>query len=131
TRAHTGAAHTDSEGLPKTQNNMIFQLVTYHDTAYVDSSAANVPEADVIGSGDAWYLSAGYLTPVHWVKRDKDDVTEFRGDDGKYARLLPGRTWIELVLVGRGNATDRPADPADLAKPIAPPPADGTGPTGQ
>jgi hypothetical protein len=131
TRIQNGALHTDSDGRPVTPTNVIFQFVTYHDTGYVDSSGAHVPEADVIGSGDAWYLSAGYLTPVHWIKRDKDDVTEFRGDDGKYARLLPGRTWIELVLVGRGNAVDRVADPTDAAKPIAPAPPDGTGPTGQ
>ena len=131
TRIQNGALHTDADGRPVTPTNVIFQFVTYHDTGYVDSSGAHVPEADVIGSGDGWFLSAGYLTPVHWVKRDKEDVTEFRGDDGKYARLLPGRTWVELVLVGRGTATDRPADPSDTAKPIAPPPNDGTGPTGQ
>ena len=131
TRIQNGALHTDAAGRPVTPTNVIFQFVTYHDTGYVDSSGAHVPEADVIGSGDAWFLSAGYLTPVHWIKRDKEDVTEFRGDDGKYARLLPGRTWIELVLVGRGTATDRAADPSDAARPIAPPPADGTGPTGQ
>ena len=131
TRIQNGALHTDADGRPVTPTNVIFQFVTYHDTGYVDSSGAHVPEADVVGSGDAWFLSAGYLTPVHWVKRDKEDVTEFRGDDGRYARLLPGRTWIELVLVGRGEAVDRPVDPTDQAKPVAPAPPDGTGPTGQ
>ena len=131
TRIQNGALHVDAAGRPVVPTNVIFQFVTYHDTGYVDSSGAHVPEADVIGSGDGWFLSAGYLAPVHWVKRDKDEVTEFRGDDGKYARLLPGRTWVELVLVGRGTATDRPADPADTAKPVAPPAPDGTGPTGQ
>ena len=131
TRIQNGALHVDAAGRAVTPTNVIFQFVTYHDTGYVDSSGAHVPEADVIGSGDGWFLSAGYLSHVNWVKHDKEDVTEFRGDDGKYARLLPGRTWIELVLVGKGSAVDRAADPSDLAKPVAPPPADGTGPTGQ
>ncbi|HVW31017.1 MAG TPA: DUF3048 domain-containing protein [Acidimicrobiia bacterium] len=130
TRIQNGSLHTDAEGRPVTPTNVIFQFVTYHDTGYVDSSGAHVPEADVVGSGDGWFLSAGYLSPVHWVKRDKDDVTEFRGEDGKFARLLPGRTWVELVLVGRGTATDRPETPDDAAKPVAPPPPDGTSPTG-
>ena len=130
TRIQNGSLHVDADGRPVTPANVIFQFVTYHDTGYVDSSGAHVPEADVIGSGDAWFLSAGYLTPVHWVKKDKDDVTEFRGLDGKFARLLPGRTWVELVLVGRGTATDRPVDPTDSAKPVAPPPPDNTTPTG-
>ena len=108
---------------------MIFQFVTYHDTGYVDSSGAKVPEADVVGTGEAWILSAGYLSPVRWEKRDNDDVTVFRGADGRYARLLPGRTWVELVPLGEGHATDRPADANDEAKPVAPPLPDGTGPS--
>ena len=108
---------------------MIFQFLTYRDTGYVDSSGAKVPEADVVGSGEAWILSAGYLCPVNWEKRNHNDVTVFRGVDGKYARLLPGRTWVELALVGRGTAADRPVDANDLAKPVAPPAPDGTGPS--
>jgi hypothetical protein len=130
-RIQNGALHVDAGGRPVVPTNVIFQFVTYHDTGYVDSSGAHVPEADVVGSGDGWFLSAGYLVPVHWVKRDKEDVTEFRADDGRYARLLPGRTWVELVQVGRANATDRPADAGDAAKPVAPPPPANTGPTGQ
>jgi hypothetical protein len=130
TRIQNGALHVDADGRPVTPTNVIFQFVTYHDTGYVDSSGAHVPEADVVGSGDAWFLSAGYVTPVHWAKRDKDAVTEYRGLDGKFARLLPGRTWVELVVGDRATATDRPLDPSDTAKPVAPPPPDNTTPTG-
>ena len=94
----------------------------------MDSSGAEVPEADVVGTGDAWFLSAGYLSPVKWEKFDKDHVTTFRGLDGAYARLLPGRTWVELVPIGAGSATDRPADANDAAKPVAPPAPDGSSP---
>jgi DUF3048 family protein len=119
----------DTAGRKVSPQNVIFQFVTYHDTGYVDSSGAHVPEADVVGSGDAWILTAGYLAPVHWEKRNDHDVTVFRGADGRYARLLPGRTWVELVLVGRGTATDRAVDPTDEARPVAPPAPDGTGPS--
>ncbi|MCA1847016.1 MAG: DUF3048 domain-containing protein, partial [Actinobacteria bacterium] len=129
TRIQNGSLHVDTAGRKVSPQNVIFQFVTYHDTGYVDSSGAHVPEADVVGSGDAWLLTAGYLAPVHWEKRNDHDVTVFRGTDGRYARLLPGRTWVELVLVDRGTATDRAVDPTDEARPVAPPAPDGTGPS--
>jgi hypothetical protein len=129
TRIQNGALHVDTAGRKVGPTNVIFQFVTYHDTGYVDSSGAKVPEADVVGSGEAWILSAGYLCPVNWEKLNHQDVTVFRGTDGRYARLLPGRTWVELALVGRGTAADRPVDANDLAKPVAPPAPDGTGPS--
>jgi hypothetical protein len=129
TRIQNGSLHVDTAGRTVSPQNVIFQFVTYHDTGYVDSSGAHVPEADVVGSGDAWILSAGYLCPVHWEKRDNHDVTVFRGSDGRYARLLPGRTWVELALGGRGTYAERPVDANDEAKPVAPPAPDGTGPS--
>jgi hypothetical protein len=129
TRIQNGSLHVDAAGRKVAPTNVIIQFVTYHDTGYRDSSGAEVPEADVIGKGDAWFLSAGYLSPVKWEKLDKDHVTTFRGLDGAYARLLPGRTWVELVPVGLGSATDRPADANDATRPVAPPAPDGSGPT--
>ncbi|MGH9008515.1 MAG: DUF3048 C-terminal domain-containing protein, partial [Acidimicrobiia bacterium] len=129
TRIQNESLHVDTAGRKVAPTNVIFQFVTYRDTGYVDSSGAKVPEADVVGSGEAWILSAGYLCPVRWEKRDHHDVTVFRGIDDKYARLLPGRTWVELALVGRGTMTERPVDANDLAKPVAPPAPDGTGPS--
>jgi Protein of unknown function (DUF3048) C-terminal domain len=129
TRIQNGSLHVDTAGRKVSPQNVIFQFVTYHDTGYVDSSGAHVPEADVVGSGEAWILTAGYLAPVRWEKRNDHDVTVFRGADGRYGRLLPGRTWVELVLVGRGTATERAVDPTDEARPVAPPAPDGTGPS--
>jgi hypothetical protein len=128
TRIQNGALHVDAAGRKVAPTNVIIQFVTYHDTGYRDSSGAEVPEADVVGTGDAWFLSAGYLSPVKWEKLDKDHVTTYRGLDGAYARLLPGRTWVELVPVGNGSATDRPADANDATRPVAPPAPDGSGP---
>jgi hypothetical protein len=128
TRIQNGQLHVDAGGRKVAPTNVIFQFLTYHDTGYVDSSGAKVPEADVVGSGEGWFLSAGYVSPVRWEKRDPHEVTTFRGLDGKYARLLPGRTWVELVPVGRASATDRPENANDAAKPVAPPAPDGSGP---
>ncbi|HEV3362820.1 MAG TPA: DUF3048 C-terminal domain-containing protein, partial [Acidimicrobiia bacterium] len=129
TRIQNNSLHVDTEGRKVAPTNVIFQFVNYRNTGYVDSSGAKVPEADVVGTGDAWILSAGYLVPVRWEKRDNNDVTVFRGEDGRYARLLPGRTWVELVPppIDKASFVERPADANDEAKPVAPPLADGTG----
>jgi hypothetical protein len=131
TRIQNNSLHVDTEGRKVAPTNVIFQFVNYKNTGYVDSSGAKVPEADVVGTGDAWILSAGYLVPVRWEKRDLNDVTVFRGEDGRYARLLPGRTWVELVPppIDKASFVERPVDANDEAKPVAPPLADGTGPS--
>lgn len=129
-RIQNGSLHVDTEGRKVAPTNVIFQFVNYRNTGYVDSSGAKVPEADVVGSGTAWILSAGYLAEVTWEKRDLNDVTVFRGKDGRYARLLPGRTWVELVPppIDRASFVERPLDPSDNAKPVSPPPPDGASP---
>ena len=131
TRIQNNSLHVDTEGRKVAPTNVIFQFVNYRNTGYVDSSGAKVPEADVVGTGDAWILSAGYLVPVRWEKRDLNDVTVFRGEDGRYARLLPGRTWVELIPppIDKASFSERPADANDEAKPVAPPLVDGTGPS--
>jgi hypothetical protein len=131
TRIQNNSLHVDTEGRKVAPTNVIFQFVNYRNTGYVDSSGAKVPEADVVGTGDAWLLSAGYLVPVRWEKRDLNDVTVFRGEDGRYARLLPGRTWVELIPppIDKASFSERPVDANDEAKPVAPPLADGTGPS--
>jgi hypothetical protein len=131
TRIQNGSLHVDTEGRKVAPTNVIFQFVDYRNTGYVDSSGAKVPEAGVVGTGDAWILSAGYLVPVRWEKRDHNDVTVFRGSDGRYARLLPGRTWVELIPppIEKASFVERPVDPNDEAKPVAQPLAEGSGPS--
>jgi hypothetical protein len=131
TRIQNGSLHVDTEGRKVTPNNVIFQFVDYRNTGYVDSSGAKVPEATVVGSGTAWILSAGYLVEASWEKADQNAVTVFRGKDGKYVRILPGRTWVELIPppIEKANWLERPVDANDEAKPFAPPLQDGSGPS--
>ncbi len=131
TRIQNGALHVDSEGRKVAPTNVVFQFVNYRNTGYVDSSGAKVPEASVVGTGEAWILSAGYLVEGTWEKADLNAVTVFRGKDGRYVRLLPGRTWVELIPppLDKASFVERPVDANDQAKPVAPPLQDGTGPS--
>jgi hypothetical protein len=103
-RTQNDEAHVDAAGRVVTPPNVIFQFVDYRDTGLVDSSGSSVPEAQVVGEGDAWVLSGGLLIPAHWSKPDAASVTRYVDASGADVRLAPGRTWIELVPPGNADA---------------------------
>ena len=103
-RTQNDEAHVDAAGRQVTPPNVIFQFVNYRDTGLVDSSGSSVPEAQVVGGGEAWVLSGGLLVPARWSKSDASSVTRYVDASGVEVRLAPGRTWIELVPPGNGDA---------------------------
>jgi hypothetical protein len=58
----------------------------------------------VVGEGDAWVLSGGLLIPARWSKADASSITRYVDGSGAEVRLAPGRTWVELVPPGNGDA---------------------------
>jgi hypothetical protein len=104
-RSQDGQPHVDGAGRQVTPANVVIQFVKYHDTGLVDSSGTAVPEAEVIGEGDAWVLTGGMLIPVHWSKASAEVVTRYRDSTGGEVRLAPGRTWVELVPPGQASAS--------------------------
>jgi hypothetical protein len=96
-RTQNGEAHVDAAGKQVTPANVVLQFVTYHDTGQVDSTGTAVPEADVIGEGDAWVLTGGMLIPCRWSKASDTDITHYTDASGAPVKLTPGKTWVELV----------------------------------
>ena len=96
-RTQNGEAHVDGAGKQVTPANVVLQFVTYHDTGQVDSTGTAVPEADVVGEGDAWVLTGGMLIPCRWSKASDTDITHYTDASGAPVKLTPGRTWVELV----------------------------------
>jgi hypothetical protein len=121
-RTQNGALHLDAHGRRITPNNVIFQFTPYRNTGLVDSSGAEVPEAEVVGDGEAWIMTGGHLIPARWSKQSKEAITRYLDADGNEVKLHPGRTWVELIPPGNGRFTERPPDP------IAPPPPPPTEP---
>jgi hypothetical protein len=80
--------------------NVVFQLVNYHNTGFVDRSGAEVPEAELLGVGEAWVLTDGRLVKGRWSRPNSDMVTVYTDGSGAPIRLTPGPTWLELVPVG-------------------------------
>ncbi|MGH2626024.1 MAG: DUF3048 C-terminal domain-containing protein, partial [Anaerolineales bacterium] len=124
-RIQNNVLHTDAAGRKVAPTNVIFQFVTYHNTGLVDSSGTEVPEADVVGEGDAWVLTGGVLIPARWSKPQAGSVTRYVDGNGADIRLAPGRTWVELAPPGRASYVQRPPDPPQPAS--AAPPASAPG----
>jgi hypothetical protein len=64
-----------------------------------------VPEAQVLGEGDAWVLTGGQLVPGRWSKASAEAVTRYADSTGADIRLAPGRSWIELARPGTAGHT--------------------------
>ncbi len=59
-----------------------------------------IPEAELVGEGDAWVLTAGGLVQGRWSKPALDGVTTYTDVDGNPIGLTPGRTWVALPQAG-------------------------------
>jgi len=99
-RTENGTPHVDAAGAQVGPKNVVIQFATYHDTGYRDRSNTVVPEADLVGEGDAWLLSDGKIVKGHWKKGAAGDVTQFTDANGQPFKLTPGQTWLELPKPG-------------------------------
>jgi hypothetical protein len=104
-RTQNNESHVDGSGRQVTPANVVIQFVTYHDTGQVDSTGTAVPEADVVGEGDAWVLTGGMLIPCHWSKASDTDVTRYTDASGADVKLTPGKTWVELAPPNQAEAS--------------------------
>jgi hypothetical protein len=103
-RTQNGRADVDTTGTQVAPSNVVIQFVGYRNTGLVDPSGSAVPEAQVVGEGDAWVLTGGSLIPAHWSKPSAEAVTHYVDANGAEVLLAPGRTWVELVPPGKASA---------------------------
>jgi hypothetical protein len=80
--------------------NVIIQFVQYADSGTTDQFGKQIPEAQTVGEGDVWVLTAGGLVPGRWHKANNEAITTYTDVDGKPIDLTPGRTWVALPLAG-------------------------------
>lgn len=99
-RTTDGKPHVDAAGVQVSTENVVFQAVGYRNTGLVDASGAAVPEAELIGDGEAWVLSGGRLIKGRWSRPNDTQTTAYTFPSGEPIRLTPGRTWLELVPLG-------------------------------
>lgn len=58
-------------------------------------------ELDNIGSGEGYYISEGYATPITWEKTCRSCRTIYKYSDGKELKVNDGNTWIQIQPVGK------------------------------
>ena len=105
-RLQKGTPHTDTLGVQAAPANVVVQFCNYIDTGARDTSGSVVPEAQLIGGGEAWVFTNGQVVVGQWAKADAAAVTSFTDSAGQPIGLTPGRTW--MALIPPGTATIRP-----------------------
>jgi hypothetical protein len=90
--------------------NVIVQFVPY----------AGFGEGDLTGPGEAWIFSNGQLVKGTWTKGFAPAITEYKDAAGAPILLTPGRTWVELVPVGRTVDVVAPPPPPAPPPTVAP-----------
>jgi hypothetical protein len=93
-----GAALTPGPAVAFT--NIIVETVPYQNTGYTDPAGNPVPDANIVGTGQAVILSGGELADATWSKPTPSAITTYQASDGSPVRLLPGTTWVMLAPEG-------------------------------
>ncbi len=105
-REQNGSPHVDEEGVVITPTNVIVQFVRYVNTGLVDGAGNPVPEAQLVGSGDAWFLIDGRLIEGSWVKENLTVPTQYFDSDNRPVKFMPGSTWTLLPREGRATVIE-------------------------
>jgi hypothetical protein len=105
-RSTNGVPQTVAEGTALSPGpavaftNIIVEMVPYQNTGYIDPAGNPVPDANIVGSGQAVILSDGELADATWSKPTPSAVTTYQASDGSPVRLLRGTTWVMLAPEG-------------------------------
>ncbi len=106
-RSTNGTPHTVEGGGQLGFANVVVQFVAYQNrpNGETDSVGAPVPEANVVGAGDAWILSGGMLVKGRWSKAGDGAITTYTDAAGAPIGLTPGPTWLMLAPIGAQVST--------------------------
>jgi hypothetical protein len=102
-RFQKGTPHVDVGGVQVAPANVIVQFTPYASSGVNDQFGKPIPEAQMVGEGDAWVLTAGGIVVGRWHKPSLDAVTTYTDADGAPIGLTPGRTWVALAPPGEAS----------------------------
>ena len=104
-RSQDGGPHVDTANVQVAPKNVVVQLVAYRSTGHRDRSGADVPEAELVGEGEAWVFTDGKVVKGRWRKTSPDAVTQYLDRSGAPVRMTPGHTWVELPVPGSATVS--------------------------
>ena len=99
-RSQRGTPHVDAAGVRVAPPNVVVQFTPYEEVQCCDASGFPIVEAQLVGEGDAWVLSAGRLVEARWSRPTIEDVTTYTTPDGQPVQLTPGPTWVAVAPPG-------------------------------
>ncbi len=98
-RSNGGTPHMDELSGQVSTENVLILFVGYQPSAADNAS----PEAQTIGSGEAWLFTDGVLQRGTWTRPDRLSAFQLSDANGSAIGLTPGRTFVELARVGSAN----------------------------
>ena len=99
-RSQNGSPHLDAAGAQVAPANVVIQFVQYAGSDVRDQFDTPIPEAQLVGEGDVWVLTAGGLIAGRWHKPALEAVTTYTDAAGQPIALTPGKTWVALPAPG-------------------------------
>lgn len=99
-RTQSGAPHIDAAGQQIAPENVIVQITPYASSGVNDQFGVPIPEAQMVGEGEAWVFTNGGVVMGRWQKPTIEAVTTYTDVDGNPITLTPGRTWVALPPPG-------------------------------
>ncbi len=99
-RSNGGTPHMDELSGQISTENVLVMFVDYQASPADNRS----PEAQTIGSGEAWLFTGGVLQRGTWTRTDRLSAIVLHDAGGATIALTPGRTFVELARVGSANA---------------------------
>lgn len=101
-RSTNGTPHTFEGGGQLGFTNVVIEFVNYQNrpNGETDSVGNPVPEANIVGTGDAWILSGGGIVRGRWNRADNVNVTTYTDATGAPIKLGAGNTWVMLAPTG-------------------------------
>jgi hypothetical protein len=99
-RTQAGTPHVDAAGVQIAPANVIVQFTPYVSSGVNDQFGKPIPEAQMVGEGEAWVLTAGGLITGRWHKPTLESVTTYTDATGQPITLTPGPTWVALPPPG-------------------------------
>ncbi|MBO0748457.1 MAG: DUF3048 domain-containing protein, partial [Acidimicrobiaceae bacterium] len=98
-RDQDGTPDVDTAGVQVSAANVVIQAIPYS-SPLIEANGTPIPEGEMVGSGQAWILTAGQMLPATWNRADLTSTTTYTDSAGKSVLLTPGKTWVELLPTG-------------------------------
>lgn len=95
-RETNGRVHNDANGGQVSTNNVVVLVMEYSPSP----ADRNSPEAQSVGSGEAFVFTGGSYVHGTWTRADRLAPFTLADDAGRQIELTPGRTFVELAETG-------------------------------